>query len=227
MSVEVKICGIKTDSALQAALDGGADYVGLVFHPDSPRNVDLAMARRLAAIARGRAKIVALLVDPDDRLLADVVETVAPDIIQLHGTESPERTAEVAHCYGRPVLKAVKVATAQDAEAADVFQGRAQMILFDAKAPPGQGEALPGGNGIAFDWHALDGVRGKFPFMLAGGLTPDNVAEAIRLTGPAAVDVSSGVETRPGEKDAGLIRRFLQAAKTANQGPSSPDGAEN
>lgn len=226
MSIEVKICGLKTESALKAALDGGADYVGLVFHAKSPRNVDLAMARRLAAIARGRAKIVALLVDPDDRLLADVMETVAPDVIQLHGSESPERVAEVAHCFDRPVLKAVKVATKEDAEAALVYTGRAQMILFDAKAPEGETDALPGGNGIAFDWRALAGVKDKLAFMLAGGLTPDNVAAAIRLTGAAAVDVSSGVETSPGEKDAELISRFLQAAKTANQGPSSPAGGE-
>lgn len=226
MPIEVKICGLKTESALNAALDGGADYVGLVFHAKSPRNVDLAMARRLAAIARGRAKIVALLVDPDDHLIADVVEAVAPDIIQLHGSESPERVAEVAHCFGRPVLKAVKVATAADAEAALAYAGRAQMILFDAKAPEGQADTLPGGNGIAFDWRALASVRGRLAFMLAGGLTPQNVGEAIRLTGASAVDVSSGVETSPGEKDAVLIGRFLQAAKTANQGPSSPAGGE-
>jgi len=226
VSIEVKICGLKTESALKAALDGGADYVGLVFHAKSPRNVDLAMARRLAAIARGRAKIVALLVDPDDGLLADVMETVAPDVIQLHGSESPERVAEVAHCFGRPVLKAVKVATAEDAEAALIYADRAQMILFDAKAPTAETDALPGGNGIAFDWRTLASVKDKLAFMLAGGLTPDNVAEAIRLTGAAAVDVSSGVETSPGEKDAGLISRFLQAAKTANQGPSSPAGGE-
>lgn len=226
MSIEVKICGLKTESALQAALEGGADYVGLVFHAKSPRNVDLAMARRLAAIARGQAKIVALLVDPDDSQLNDVVETVAPDIIQLHGSESPERVVEVAHCFGRPVLKAVKVATADDAQAALVYASGAAMVLFDAKAPDGEAGALPGGNGIAFDWRALASVQGKLPFMLAGGLTPQNVAEAIRLTGASAVDVSSGVESSPGEKDAGLIRDFLQAAKIANQGRSSPAGEE-
>jgi len=217
MTVEVKICGLKTEAALDAALAAGADYVGLVFCTKSPRNLDLATARQLAERARGRAKIVALLVDPDDKQLEDVVAAVAPDIIQLHGSETPERVAEVAKRFGRPVLKAVKVAIADDALAALAYAGKADRILFDAKAPEGRAGALPGGNGLAFDWQALAGVRGKLDYMLAGGLTPANVGEAIRLTGAKAVDVSSGVESRPGEKDPELIRRFLRAAKTARE----------
>lgn len=217
MTVEVKICGLKTEAALDAALAAGADYVGLVFCTKSPRNLDLATARQLAERARGRAKIVALLVDPDDKQLQDAVAAVAPDIIQLHGSETPERVAEVAKRFGRPVLKAVKVAIADDALAALAYAGKADRILFDAKAPEGRAGALPGGNGLAFDWQALAGVRGKLDYMLAGGLTPANVGEAIRLTGAKAVDVSSGVESRPGEKDPELIRRFLRAAKTARE----------
>jgi len=221
MTIDVKICGLKTEAALEAALESGADYVGLVFHEASPRNIDLAGARRLAEKARGKARVVALFVDPDDRRLADVVATVDPDVIQLHGSETPARVAEIAQRFKRPVLKAVKVASLADAEAA-LSYAAADLILFDAKAPEGRPGVLPGGNGVAFDWQVLEGVRGKLAYMLAGGLTPVNVAEAIRRTGAAAVDVSSGVESRPGEKDVELIRRFLHAAKTANDIPS-PD----
>jgi phosphoribosylanthranilate isomerase len=226
MTVAVKICGLKTEAALNAALAAGADYVGLVFHEASPRNLDLAAARRLADIARGRARVVALLVDPDDRRLEEVIAAVEPDVIQLHGAETPERVAEIAGRFGRPVLKAIKVASRADAEAALAYAGKAELILFDAKAPEGREGTLPGGNGVAFDWQSLEGVRGRIGYMLAGGLTPVNVAEAIRITGAEAVDVSSGVESRPGEKDCELIRRFLHAAKTANQVPSPRERGE-
>src|ERR1700730_10991409 len=215
MTVEVKICGLKTEAALDAALGSGADYVGLVFCAASPRNLDFETAHRLAERARGRAKIVTLLVGPDDTLLDLVVAAVAPDIIQLHGSETPERVAEVSKRLGRPVLKAVQVVDADDPLGALTYAGKADRILFDAKPVPGA--ALPGGNGVPFDWEALAGVRGKLDYMLAGGLTPANVAEAIRLTGANAVDVSSGVESRPGEKDPELIRSFLHAAKTARE----------
>lgn len=227
MTVDVKICGLKTDAALDAALEAGADYIGLVFHEASPRNIELEAARSLALLARGRAKIVALLVDPDDAKLGDVVAAVEPDLIQLHGAETPERVAEVSKHFLRPVIKAIKVASPADAQAAAAYVGKAALILFDAKAPEDRPGALPGGNGIAFDWQALEGVRGKFPYMLAGGLTPLNVAEAIRRTGAQAVDVSSGVESAPGEKDPELICRFLRAAKTANQVPSPAAGGED
>jgi phosphoribosylanthranilate isomerase len=211
MPTKVKICGLKTEAALEAALAGGADYVGLVFFPPSPRNVTLAVARALADRARGRARIVALMVDPDDALVAQVAASVAPDLIQLHGYETPTRVAEVRARWGIPVVKAVPVETAEDAHAARQFSPAADLILFDALAPADS--ARPGGNGAPFDWRTLLGVTEGIPFVLSGGLTPDNVAEAIRLTGATTVDVSSGVESSPGEKDLELIRRFLRAAK--------------
>lgn len=213
MTTKAKICGIKTEAALDAAIDGGADYIGLVFFPKSPRHLDLATAAALAAKARGRVKVVALLVDPDDAHAIDVAAKVDPDIIQLHGHETPERVRALSSLTNRPFLKAVSVATAEDALSAANYDGIADMILFDAKPP--KGASLPGGNGLAFDWRALEPVKGRRDFMLSGGLTPDNVADAIRLTGAAAVDVSSGVETAPGQKSPELIRRFLRAVKTA------------
>lgn len=213
MTTKAKICGIKTEAALDAAIDGGADYIGLVFFPKSPRHLDLATAAALAAKARGRVKVVALLVDPDDAHAIDVAAKVDPDIIQLHGHETPERVRALSALTNRPFLKAVSVATAEDALSAANYDGIADMILFDAKPP--KGASLPGGNGLAFDWRALEPVKGRRDFMLSGGLTPDNVADAIRLTGAAAVDVSSGVETAPGQKSPELIRRFLRAVKTA------------
>jgi phosphoribosylanthranilate isomerase len=215
MTTEVKICGLTTEVALDAALAGGADFVGFVFCAKSPRNISPSAAAVLAGKARGRAKIVALLVDPDDAQLAEVVEAVAPDVIQLHGSETPARVEEIVRRFGRPVMKAVAIASADDVIAAGVYAGKAARILFDAKPAPGA--AIPGGNGVAFDWRALSGVSDRMDFMLAGGLNPDNVAAAIALTGAPAVDVSSGVESRPGHKDPELIRRFLRAAKTAKQ----------
>jgi phosphoribosylanthranilate isomerase len=211
MPTKVKICGLKTEAALEAALAGGADFVGLVFFPPSPRNVTPAVAETLAARARGRAKIVALVVDPDDALIAQVVASAAPDLLQLHGCETPARVAEIRARWSIPVMKAVPVETADDARAARQFSPAADLILFDALAPADS--ARPGGNGAPFDWRTLLGVTEGIAFVLSGGLTPDNVAEAIRLTGATAVDVSSGVESRPGEKDPELIRRFLRAAK--------------
>ena len=216
MSTKVKICGIRTAEALETALAGGADYVGLVFFPKSPRNVSVADAARLAGMARGRASVVALVVDADDALLARIAAEVRPDLIQMHGAETPEHVTRIKARHGIPIMKAIKVETAADAREALAFKGAADMILFDAKAPKSMAGALPGGNAITFDWRALDDVKGEVgPWMLAGGLTPDNVAEAIRLTRTPAVDVSTGVETAPGEKSTDLIRRFLAAAKTA------------
>jgi phosphoribosylanthranilate isomerase len=210
-TTKVKICGLRTESALAVALDGDADYVGLVFFPPSPRNLSPEAARPLAARARGRARIVALTVDPDDALIDAVVAAVDPDLLQLHGEESPERVAEVRRRWAKPVMKAIKVETARDAQAALRYRGVADLILFDARAP--KGSPLPGGNGAPFDWRALTGVKDQVAYMLSGGLTPDNVAEAIRVTGATMVDVSSGVEAQPGEKDPELIRRFLRSAK--------------
>lgn len=215
MTVQVKICGLKTEPTLLAALDAGADYVGLVFFPPSPRYVEVAQAQALREAARGRADVVALFVDPTDDLVNEVVAAVSPEVIQLHGSETPERVAAIRALTGRRVMKAIKVREAGDAQQALTYAGSADVILYDAKAP--EGATLPGGNGQVFDWQLLQSVKDRLPYMLSGGLTPDNVAEAIQQTGTLAVDVSSGVELSQGHKDEGLIRRFLQAAKTANE----------
>ena len=212
MNTKVKICGLSTAETMQVALDEGADYVGLVIFPPSPRNVSLAKAAELARLARSQAKVVALLVDADDALIADVVAQVKPDYLQLHGDEPPARVADVRSRTGLPVIKAIKVATAEDARAALAYRGIADLILFDAKPPPQA--TRPGGHGTAFDWSLLDDVKAEIgPFMLSGGLDPGNVAQAIAATGAPMVDVSSGVEVRRGEKSPDLIRRFLRAAK--------------
>jgi phosphoribosylanthranilate isomerase len=221
MTTAVKICGITDSAALDAALDAGADYVGLVFFPKSPRHLELAPARALRdRVPRGGvSKAVALVVDATDEALDDIVRAVDPDLIQLHGHETVARVGEVRARFGKPIIKAVPVSTAADAAAGLAYlePGRlADIVLFDAKPDPAM--TLPGGNGLAFDWHILEAIRGRVPFALAGGLTADNVAEAIARTGAAIVDVSSGVESAPGAKDPGLIRRFLRNAKGAKQG---------
>ncbi len=160
-----------------------------------------------------------MLVDPDDELVRRVAEDVKPDLIQLHGSESVERSGQIRALSGCRIMRAVRVAAAGDVDLAEAYLGSraADLVLFDAK-PPETPEALPGGNGLSFDWRILDAVRGRYPFALAGGLTPENAGEAARLTGAQILDVSSGVEKSPGEKDPALIRRFLQAAKAANRG---------
>jgi phosphoribosylanthranilate isomerase len=215
MITAAKICGITTPEALEAAIAGGADYIGLVFCTKSPRHIEIEKAKELARQARGRVKIVALTVDANDEALQEIIDEVAPDILQLHGREEPARVAAIKRRFGRDVIKAIPVATADDADKARDYAGAADLILFDAKAPAGA--TLPGGNGRAFDWNVLDGVSEGLPFMLSGGLQPDNVTEAIALTHPVAVDVSSGVESAPGVKDAEKIRRFLRAVKTGKQ----------
>ena len=214
MAVEVKICGLSTPETLDAAIAAGADLVGFVFFPRSPRNVTLQQATALAARARGKARIVTLVVDADDALLTAIAAEVRPDLIQAHGAETPDRIAEIARLTGKPVIKAIRVKDDADIAAAADYSTVASLILYDAKAPETLGNALPGGNGHAFDWGLLEGQR-RPAFMLAGGLTPENVAEAIRVTGAPVVDVSSGVESAPGIKDIGLIRKFIEAAKSA------------
>jgi phosphoribosylanthranilate isomerase len=211
MSVTVKICGLGKVASLDAALAGGADWVGLVFFPPSPRNVTPAQAELLAGHARGRAKIVALLVDPGDAAIATAVAAATPDLLQLHGTETPERVAEIRRRWALPVIKAIPVKSREDLARAQAYAGVADLLLFDARAPADS--TRPGGNGAPFDWQVLAGA-GRAPFVLSGGLTPDNVATAIRSTGATMVDVSSGVERRAGEKDCELIRRFIRAAKS-------------
>ena len=215
MPVDVKICGLSTIETMDAALAAGADLVGLVFYPKSPRNVTIEQAAKLAERARGRARIVALIVDADDVTIAEINRRVRPGLFQAHGNESPERIAAVAALTAKPVIKAIKVDTAADIARGADYGSVAALVLYDAKAPETLAGALPGGNGLAFDWSLL-GQADNAAFMLSGGLTPDNVAEAIRITGAPIVDVSSGVESAPGIKDLGLIRKFIEAAKQAS-----------
>jgi phosphoribosylanthranilate isomerase len=209
--VKVKICGVRTPAIIETAAEAGADYVGLILFPGSPRYVELEEARVLAAICKGKVGAVAVLVDPDDALIDEVAKRVRPDLLQLHGSETPDRVAAIKARAGLPVMKAVAIASAADVAKAEIYAASADHILFDAKA--GSGAALPGGNGVAFDWLALKGFAA--PFALSGGLTPDTVSEAIRTTGAPLVDVSSGVERAPGDKDAELVRNFILAAKSA------------
>lgn len=207
----VKICGVSTPATLEAALAAGAAMVGFVFFARSPRNVAVEGAARLAAMARGRAMVVALSVDADDATLDAIGAGLDPDWFQLHGRETPERVADVRARTGRPVMKAVGVSSRGDVEAAAArYGGVADRLLFDAKPPAGA--VLPGGNGVAFDWTVLAGLDLPIPFMLSGGLTPDTVADAIRITRAPGVDVSSGVESAPGVKDEALIAAFVAAA---------------
>ena len=209
----VKICGLSTEATLEAALQAGADWIGLVHFPRSPRHVDLAQAASLSAWARGRTERVVLLVDPDDALVRAVVASVDPDLIQLHGRESPARVAAIRDLAGRPVMKAIGVATRADLAPIPAYAAVADRILLDAKPPPGA--ALPGGNGHCFDWTILDGADLPAGTMLSGGLDAGNVAEALARTGLSAVDVSSGVESAPGLKDAGRIEAFVAAVRAA------------
>jgi phosphoribosylanthranilate isomerase len=209
----VKICGLSTPETLLAALDAGADMVGFVFFPKSPRHVLLRQAALLVEKIEGRARSVALVVDADDRMLGEIADLVKPDLIQAHGNETPQRIAAIKALTGRAVIKAIKVGEAADVQLAKSYAGIADLVLFDAKAPETLANALPGGNGLRFDWTLLGLKNGDF--MLSGGLTCDNVAEAIRLTGAKLVDVSSGVEAAPGVKDPALIRKFIEVAKAA------------
>lgn len=225
MTLEIKICGLKTDDAVEAALTSGADLVGFVFFPKSPRNVSLDEAIRLATLARGRAKIVALVVDAADDALAAIATRLAPDLLQLHGHESPERVAAIRASTGLPVMKALPIAEAADLAHVPAYAAVADRILFDAK-PPKTPEALPGGNGLSFDWRLVVDLDPGRPVMLSGGLTPETVAEAIAVTGVAAIDVSSGVESAPGVKDPARIRAFIANARAADEARGSSRGSK-
>ncbi len=213
MTPLIKICGLSTPGTLDAALAAGADMVGFVFFAKSPRHIGFETACALGAQARGRARIVALTVDPDDALLAAVVEALDPDILQLHGKESPERVAEIGARFGRLTMKAIGVAAPEDLAGAAAYDGAADYLLIDAKPP--KGAVLPGGNGLPFDWRLARDFAPDRPWLLSGGLGPDNVAEAIRATGAGGVDVSSGVESAPGVKDETKIAAFVAAARAA------------
>ena len=209
--VSVKICGLATVDDVRACEDAGANYMGLVFFEKSPRNIIIPAARELALAApMGLAK-VALVVNPSDAQLDAITATVPLDMLQLHGRETPERVAEVKARYGLPVMKAVGIADGDDLPKLESYFGVADQILVDAKPPKG-GE-LPGGNGLSFDWRLIAGRRWPCPWMLAGGLTPENVAEAVKMTGAKQVDVSSGVEDAPGQKNAELIQKFVQSSR--------------
>jgi phosphoribosylanthranilate isomerase len=213
MDLIVKICGLSTEETLDAALAAGADMVGFVFFPKSPRFISVERAAALAGRVGGRAEIAALVVDMDDGGLAAIVDRVKPDWLQLHGQESVERTAAIAGRFAPNVMKAVGVSEAADLAFANRYATVADRLLLDAK-PPKDAER-PGGNARPFDWHIVTGFTPAAPYMLSGGLTPANVIEALRITGAAGVDVSSGVETAPGKKDPALIRQFIANARSA------------
>ena len=216
MQLDVKICGLKTADALAAALAGGASHVGFIFFPKSPRNVSPEEAGRLRQAAAGRAKAVAVTVDADDAFLDRIVAAMAPDMLQLHGSETPERVAAVRARYGLPVMKALAISEAADLAAVAPFRGVADRFLFDAKPP--KGAVLPGGNGVAFDWRFLAELDRGVDYMLSGGLDAANVGDALRLANPPGIDVSSGVESAPGVKDTALIAEFLDAVRAARAG---------
>ena len=212
MKVRVKLCGLTTQGDIDAAATAGTAYIGLVFFDKSPRNVSIETARSMALHAPiGLAK-VALVVNADDATLDRITASVPLDMLQLHGSETPDRVAAVKARYGLPVMKALGIASRADVARAQLYSGVADQLLLDAK--PAEGETLPGGNGLSFDWRLLEGESWSVPWMLAGGLTPDNVAEAVRCSGAQQVDVSSGIETAPGQKSAALMAKFVTEANS-------------
>lgn len=212
MPLLVKICGLKTMRDVDAAVGAGADMIGVVFFPKSPRHVSLATACALSGRTCGRAGVVALAVDPDDDFLAAIMANLKPDLMQLHGAETPERVADVRQRFAVRVMKAIGVGAEEDLAQVPAYAAVSDMLLVDAK-PPKTPDGLPGGNGLTFDWRLVAGLDPGHPVMLSGGLHPGNVAEAIRLTRLNGVDVSSGVESSPGRKDPDKIRAFVEAAR--------------
>jgi phosphoribosylanthranilate isomerase len=213
MPVLIKICGLRTPEALDVAIHAGADMVGFVFFPASPRHIDDATARLLGARVKDRALKVALSVDAEDDFLAASIEALQPELLQLHGQETPKRVLEVKSRFRLPVMKAIAVESQDDLSCVPDYVEVADRLIFDAQAP--RDATRPGGLGKPFDWRLLRNLHPRAPFMLSGGLNPGNVAEAITITGAGGVDVSSGVERAPGEKDADLIRAFIRAARGA------------
>ena len=213
--LDIKICGLKTPQAVAAALDGGASHVGFIFFPKSPRNIEPEEAGRLREAARGRALAVAVAVDADDALLDRIVAAMAPDMLQLHGSETPERTAEIRARYGLPVVKAFSIREASDLAAIEPYRGIVDRFLFDAKPP--KGSELPGGNGVAFDGALLASVPAGTDYFLSGGLNAGNIGEALGIAAPPAIDISSGVESAPGAKDPALIEAFFRAVDAARK----------
>jgi phosphoribosylanthranilate isomerase len=215
MSLLVKICGLSTRETLDAALAAGADMVGFVFFPPSPRHLSLTAARELGSVAKGRAAKVALTVDADDATLENIVETLRPDLLQLHGKETTARVRDIKAKFALPVMKVIAVETSADLATLPGYADVADRILFDARAP--KGATRPGGLGAVFDWTLLAKLELELPYLVSGGLTADNVAEAVRITRAGGVDVSSGVESAPGVKDPELIRAFIRAARATEE----------
>jgi phosphoribosylanthranilate isomerase len=215
MSLIVKICGLSTRETLDVALESGADMVGFVFFAPSPRHLGLETARDLGRQAKGRASKAALTVDADDATLANIVEALEPDILQLHGRETVARLRDIKQKFGLPVMKAIAVETPADLAPLPGYAAVADRILFDARAP--REATRPGGLGAAFDWHLLENLDLKLPFLVSGGLNAENVAQAIRVTRAGGVDVSSGVERAPGVKDPEMIRAFIRAARATEE----------
>jgi len=213
MSIAVKICGLSSEDGVGAAVAGGAAYVGFVFYPPSPRAVSPGRAGALCAAVTDGIRRVGMFVDADDDAIATVLDEAPLDILQFHGRETPERIAAAKARFGRPVMKAISVAGPEDVAVAERFEGVADLLLFDAK-PPRRADALPGGNGLAFDWRLIAGRDWRLPWMLSGGLTAELLPDAVRVSGASAVDVSSGVERRPGDKDPEKIREFLKVARS-------------
>jgi phosphoribosylanthranilate isomerase len=209
MALLVKICGINSAESADAAVRARADFAGLVFHPASPRHLTFEAARALAERMRGRVRLVALVADAGDEMIAEVLKAVNPDFLQLHGKESPTRAAAVRGRFGVPLIKAIPVAEGADLASVPCYEQSCDMFLFDAKAPEG---LAPGGHGAPFDWQLLRGRTFSRPWLLAGGLTPENVARAVAAANAPGVDVSSGVESAPGIKSADLIAAFVSAA---------------
>jgi len=214
MGILVKICGINSFEAADAAAAAGADFAGLVFFSKSPRYVSFEQASGLAERLRGGPRIVALLVDPDDSTIAEAVASTRPDFLQLHGSETPARTGQIASRFGLPVIKVIPVAEAKDLDALRTYEGAAEYFLFDARAP--SKAERPGGHGVSFDWKLLSGRSVGLPWMLAGGLNAENVGRAVRASGAQMVDASSGVETAPGKKSPQMIADFVKAARNAS-----------
>jgi len=213
MPLLVKICGITSMLAMEAALDAGADMVGLVFFAKSPRNVSLATACTLSGRTCGRAAVVALTVDPTDDFIADIMANLKPDLIQLHGHETPERVADIRQRFKVRAMKVIGVAEKADLDVVPAYAAVSDLLLLDAKPP--KGSVLPGGNGVSFDWRILAGLDAGVDYMLSGGLNAANIGDALRQANPPGIDISSGVESAPGVKEPALIEQFFRAVRAA------------
>ncbi len=215
MSAIVKICGLSTPETVEVALTSGAEMLGFVFFPASPRHISLTAAREFSSMVKGKALKVALAVNPDDHLIENIIETLKPDILQLHGDESIARVRDLKQKFRLPLMKALPIATAADLTKVPGYAAAVDRILFDARPP--KDATRPGGLGATFDWTLLSGLNLAVPYMVSGGLNAANVAEALRITGAGGVDISSGVESAPGVKDPDMIREFIRAARASEE----------